>query len=113
MGGEARFRHLYCHGGAVDDVAAAWNGRLGDSAIVVTRDEAIALGWFGPVDPAVRPRLGDVIVACLGDAAVVSTRQFPHEATLVGFHGSLTPDEMLDPVAGRPRGLGSRCGSRG
>jgi hypothetical protein len=98
MGGEARFRHLYCQGGAVDEVFDAWRTRLGQDALVVTRDEAIALGWFGPVEAAVRPRLGDVMVACVGDCAVVSTGQFPHEATLVGFHGSLTPDEMLIPL---------------
>ena len=26
LGGEARFRHLYCRGGAVDDVVATWRG---------------------------------------------------------------------------------------
>jgi hypothetical protein len=98
MGGEARFRHLYCHGGAVDGVVDAWRERLGSDAIVVTRDEAIERGWFGAVEAAVRPRLGDVMVACLGDCAIVSTSQFPHEATLVGFHGSLTADEMLIPL---------------
>lgn len=98
LGGEARFRHLYCQGGAVDDVATAWRERLGADARVVTRDEAIDEGWFGAVDPLVRPRLGDVMVACLENLAVVSTRQFPHEAVLVGLHGSLTPDEMLVPL---------------
>ena len=27
FGGEARFRHLYCHNGAVDDVVATWTER--------------------------------------------------------------------------------------
>ena len=30
--------------------------------------------------------------------AVVSTSRFPHEAKLVGLHGSLTADEMLVPL---------------
>ena len=51
IGGEARFRHLYCVGGAVPDVLAAWRATLGDSAEVLTRAEAIGCGWFGPVDP--------------------------------------------------------------
>lgn len=98
FGGEARFRHLYCEGGAVDDVAARWRERLGAAAWVVTRDEAVGEGWFGSVDSAVRPRLGDVIVASRSDVAVVSTSRFPHEAQLVGLHGSLTADEMLVPL---------------
>jgi hypothetical protein len=98
LGGEARFRHLYCHRGAVQDVAATWREVLGERATVLTRDEAIGRGWFGPVSPAVLPRLGDVVVASHGDFAVISTSAFPYEATLVGLHGSLTPDEMLIPL---------------
>ncbi|GAA1475765.1 alkaline phosphatase family protein [Nocardioides aestuarii] len=98
LGGEARFRHLYVARGAVDDVVAAWRSTLAGRAEVLTRDEAIGRGWFGPVDPGVRPRLGDVVVACTGDTAVLSTSVFPYEATLVGLHGSLTPAEMLIPV---------------
>jgi hypothetical protein len=98
LGGEARFRHLYCQRGAVDDVAAAWSELLGDRAEVLTREAAIARGWFGPVDAGVRPRLGDVMVAGRGDTAIMSSTDFPYEATLVGLHGSLTPDEMLIPL---------------
>jgi hypothetical protein len=98
FGGEARFRHLYCDNGAVDDVAARWAERLGDDGIVLTRDQAIDEGWFGEVASEVRLRLGDVMVASIGDRAVVSTSRFPYEATLVGLHGSLTDEEMLVPL---------------
>lgn len=98
IGGEARFRHLYCSGRAVDDVLATWRGFLGDRAEVLARDEAIARGWFGSVVPQVRPRLGDVVVAARGDTALISTTDFPYENTLVGFHGSLTADEMEIPI---------------
>ncbi len=98
FGGEARFRHLYCDIGAVEDVAKGWSDRLGAEAIVLTREQAIDEGWFGSVSSAVRPRLGDVMVASLGDLAVVSTSRFPYEATLIGLHGSLTEDEMLVPL---------------
>lgn len=98
FGGEARFRHLYCHRGAVDDVVATWTSVLGDAALVLARDEAIELGWFGAVSPSVRPRLGDVVVASRGDHAVFSSTDFRYETTLVGLHGSLTPDEMLIPI---------------
>ena len=98
VGGEARFRHLYASRGALDDVVATWRTTLADRAVVLTRDEAIERGWFGVVDPRVRPRLGDVVVACTGDTSILSTSAFPYEARLVGLHGSLTPAEMLIPV---------------
>jgi hypothetical protein len=98
VGGEARFRHLYCRGGAVTDVVTTWRDVLGERADVLTRAEAIGRGWFGAVDPSVLPRIGDVVVACHGDFAVLSTDGFPYEARLVGMHGSLTPAEMLIPV---------------
>ncbi|MDN4173143.1 alkaline phosphatase family protein [Nocardioides sp. SOB77] len=98
LGGEARFRHLYCQRGAVDDVAAAWSSVLGERATVLTREQSIRRGWFGPVDASVLPRLGDVVVASTGDHGVFSTTDFAYEKTLVGLHGSLTPEEMLIPV---------------
>ncbi|KRB73382.1 phosphodiesterase [Nocardioides sp. Root190] len=98
VGGEARFRHLYCRGGAVPDVITTWQEVLGARADVLTRAEAIGRGWFGPVDPSVLPRIGDVVVACRDDFAVLSTEGFPYEAKLIGMHGSLTHDEMLIPV---------------
>ena len=98
FGGEARFRQLWCQRGAVDDVVATWTSVLGDRATVLRREEAIGRGWFGAVGTGVLPRLGDVVVACHGDHAVLSTADWAYEATLVGLHGSLTPDEMLIPV---------------
>jgi Type I phosphodiesterase / nucleotide pyrophosphatase len=98
LGGEARFRHLYCHRGAVDDVVSAWSEVLGGRADVMSRETAIRRGWFGPVSPAVLPRLGDVIVACREDTAILSTTDFPYEATLTGLHGSLTAEEMQIPI---------------
>jgi hypothetical protein len=98
LGGEARFRHLYCASGAVDDVLATWRAQLGGRADVLSRDEAIGRGWFGTVAPQVRPRLGDVVVAARGDHAIVSTTDFPYENKLVGLHGSLTAVEMEIPI---------------
>lgn len=98
VGGESRFRHLYCRDGAVDDVLATYQARLGDLALVLRREEAVARGWFGAVEERVAPRLGDVIVAATGPLALVSGQRFPQEAALIGLHGSLTPDEMLIPL---------------
>lgn len=98
LGGEARFRHLYCRGGAVDDVLATWSEFLGERATVLTRADAVRRGWFGAVDARVLPRLGDVVVAAHDDLGIFSTEKFAYEKTLVGLHGSLSADEMLIPV---------------
>jgi hypothetical protein len=98
LGGEARFRHLYCRAGAVDDVVATWRTVLGDRAEVVVRADAFAAGWFGSSRAEVLPRIGDVVVACRADHVVLDSASFPYEASLVGMHGSLTSAEMLVPV---------------
>lgn len=98
FGGEARFRHVYCRSGAERDVLDAWCAVIGDRAEVLPREEALARGWFGDVEDAVRPRLGDVVVAARGTFSVMSSTAFAYETTLVGLHGSLTSAEMLIPV---------------
>ncbi|MCW2633158.1 MAG: alkaline phosphatase family protein [Pseudonocardia sp.] len=99
LGGDARSRHVYAQPGASDDVAAAWRERLGDRAAVLTREEAIAEGWFGPsVADAVRPRIGDVVAALRGDNAVIRSHAEPNLSRMPGQHGSLTADEQLVPL---------------
>lgn len=96
IGGEARFRQLYCEKPA--RVAAAWSEFLGERAHVVTRNQALDAGWFGPtVDRRVVPRIGDVLVAMRQDWGVMTTA-FPGEFSLVGMHGSLTAEEMVVPL---------------
>jgi Type I phosphodiesterase / nucleotide pyrophosphatase len=98
LGGEARLRHLYCQAGATPDVMARWVAALGERVVVLTQADAEAAGWFGPIRPEVRPRIGDVVVAATERNAVLSRYQFPIETKLVGFHGSLTEAEMLVPL---------------
>lgn len=96
LAGEARFRHLYTRSGAEADVAARWAERLGDRAVVRTHDGLE--DWFGPISADVRPRIGDVVVAALGDFAVFSSREFGIELKMTGFHGSITEAELRIPV---------------
>lgn len=98
LGGEARARHLYCRPGAVTDVAAAWRGVLGDRFWVVTREQAVADGWFGPVDEALFGRIGDVVVSPCGLSAVIASKSEPRESAMVGLHGSLTQSDQLVPL---------------
>ena len=55
-------------------------------------------GWFGPVDPAMADRIGDVVAAPVGSLAIVATRTEPRESALVGMHGSLTAADQLIPA---------------
>lgn len=98
IGGEARFRHLYCAAGGRDDVVATWSEVLGERGLVMTREDAVLRGWFGEVEPRVAPRLGDVVVAARGDHGLFSSVDFPYETRLVGLHGSLTAREMHIPM---------------
>jgi Type I phosphodiesterase / nucleotide pyrophosphatase len=101
LGGEGRARHVYAVPGAGPDVLAAWRAVLGDTAWTVSRDEAVDLGWFGPVDNRLVGRIGDVIAAARGGSAVVATQNEPRESALVGMHGSLTPAEQRIPLLSR------------
>lgn len=98
LGGEPRARHVYAEPGAAADVLEAWREILGHRAWVISRDEAIADGWFGLVDPRVAPRIGDVVAAPAGPYAVVATQAEPRESALIGMHGSLTPADQLVPL---------------
>jgi hypothetical protein len=98
LGGEPRARHVYARPGAAADVLAAWQGRLGGRAWVLSRDEAVEAGWFGPVDPRFAARIGDVVAAPAGSCAIVASRAEPVESSLAGVHGSLTSRDQLVPL---------------
>jgi hypothetical protein len=99
IGGEPRARHVYVEDGAADAVLAAWRESLAGRAWVVSRDEAIAAGWFGDsVRDDVRGRIGDVVAAARGSATMVRRTVEPLESSLVGHHGSLTSAEQQIPL---------------
>lgn len=98
VAGEPRCVQLHVRPGALDDVLATWRARLGQDALVLTADEAIAAGWFGTVSEMVRPRIGDVIAAMTGPIAVQDSRRHrPELRALLGVHGSITADEVAIP----------------
>jgi hypothetical protein len=96
VAGEARFRHLYTVPGEASTVADRWRDAMGERAIVALREEATE--WFGPIATEVQGRLGDVVVAALDDFAVFSSKDFPQELALRGFHGSVTEAELRIPL---------------
>jgi len=98
LGGEPRARHVYAAPGAAADVLATWRQVLGERAWVLSRDEAIKDGWFGPADEALADRIGDVVAAATGTTGIIASRAEPNESALVGMHGSLTSAEQLVPM---------------
>lgn len=99
VAGEARVRYLHTTAGALDDVLATWRSVLGEAAVVLSRDQAVAEGWFGPLPEEHLQRIGDVIVMCTGDTVVLATQTDPPAVgRLVAFHGSATPVEMHVPL---------------
>ena len=99
VAGEPRVRYLHTVPGAAADVVATWRSILGAAAHVVSRDEAVSAGWFGPVAPAHLARIGDVVVVCRDRYVVLATAHEPRAvARLVAFHGSTTPAETAIPL---------------
>ncbi|MGQ0576786.1 MAG: alkaline phosphatase family protein [Pseudonocardia sp.] len=98
LGGDARARHVYARPGAAPDVLAAWRDVLGDAAWVVSREQAVAEGWFGPVGALAADRIGDVVVAARGTAAIIRSVAEPKISKLPGQHGSLSAEEQLVPL---------------
>ena len=99
MAGEGRARYLYTQHGAEQDVLDAWRATLGDRVWVLSREEAIAAGWFGPhVPDEIRGRIGDVIAAAFGPVGIFQRSVDSGQAGLMGHHGSLTAEELLVPL---------------
>lgn len=100
IGGEPRMRSIYLDTGVnaaayADELQRA----LAKLAWVGTRESAIDLGWFGPVDDAVAPRLGDVLVAARGRVAFTLSTDSDAALNMVGQHGGISDEERGVPVA--------------
>jgi hypothetical protein len=105
VAGEPRCLHLQVeHREGRSDTAVAvrdrWREAEGSRSWVVTRDEAIDAGWFGPVSDGVRSRIGDVIVAARAQVAYYDGRvATARSLAMVGQHGSFSPEEVRVPLA--------------
>ena len=95
--GEGRFRWLHVRG-AVDEVMTIASDLYADRAWVVSREQTVDEGWFGPrVTDVARKRLGDVALVAHADVSFDDPGD--HGAfELVCRHGSLTAAEMDVPL---------------
>lgn len=99
IAGEPRMLHLYAEPGRAARVIARWRAAESGRSWVLARDEAIAAGLFGEVDPEVRDRIGDVLVAARGRIAYYDDRLSDKASQrMIGQHGSLTSAERIVPL---------------
>ena len=99
LAGEPRARYLHVAQGELEAVCARWTETLGDRIDLITRDEAISHGWFGPVvSEQARSRIGELIALATSDSAVVRRKVESRTAALIGHHGAMTDAEMLVPL---------------
>jgi predicted AlkP superfamily pyrophosphatase or phosphodiesterase len=98
--GDARARQLHTGPGVRDAVLATWRDHAGERAHVVTREQAVAAGWFGAhVSADAAARIGDVIVSARDlDVAWVHRDRDLLGGRLPGMHGALTPQEQQVPL---------------
>jgi predicted AlkP superfamily pyrophosphatase or phosphodiesterase len=96
--GEGRFRWLHARPGHASLLVDAATSCHGDDAWVVTREQVIEEGWFGPtVTAEASSRLGDVALVAKTDVAFTEpTDTGPYD--LVGRHGSATSAELWVPL---------------
>lgn len=95
VAGEPRCLQLYVEADP-EAVAALWQQSEGDRSWVVTREQAIAAGWFGEVREDVRARIGDVLVAARKNIAYYDSRAGGEP--MIGHHGSFSPAELQVPL---------------
>ncbi|MEV4509042.1 nucleotide pyrophosphatase/phosphodiesterase family protein [Dactylosporangium sp. NPDC049525] len=99
VAGEPRVRYLHTIPGARADVIATWQGVLGAAATVLSREEAVAAGWFGPIPQQHLARVGDVVAICHERWVVLASAHEPAKISrMVAFHGSSTAAEMQIPL---------------
>ena len=97
--GDGRARQLHVRPGATEDVLAVWRDDTGGRGHVVSGDEAVAAGWFGPtVTPAARATIGDVVAVAHAPIAWVHRDLDLFGGRLPGLHAGLTRDEVEVPA---------------
>ena len=100
LAGEPRCLQLHLEPGAdAESVAAHWRDAEGERAWIATRAEIAASGWFGDIGTPAAERMGDVFVAARKAIAYYDAEDSSGRS-MIGQHGSLTPEETQVPLIG-------------
>jgi hypothetical protein len=103
--GERRVAYLHPKPGETSSVVGYASERLRDVAAVMLRDEAVALGLFGPgaLSDRASERVGEVLLFPRGNIQLVAPTETvdgvaPRWPAFRGLHGGLRQDEALVPL---------------
>ena len=101
--GDPRMVQLYLEpdapAGTLERLTAAWQQALGSKTWIMTREQAVTAGLFGPVREEILPRIGDLLIAAREPIALFDARRAsPSALQMVGQHGSLTRAEREVPL---------------
>ena len=82
-----------------EGTVARWRAEHGGTSWILTREEAVAAGWFGRVSDQVMPRIGDVLIAPFEQQALFDGRRATESAfEMIGHHGAPTRAEREVPL---------------
>jgi predicted AlkP superfamily pyrophosphatase or phosphodiesterase len=99
IGGEPRARHIYIKEGAIAETITQWQEFFGNKARILSKDNAIKDGLFGPVvTEDSHDRLGDLIAIANNDLILVDPARVREESSMVGHHGGVTDIEVEIPL---------------
>jgi hypothetical protein len=104
--GERRVVYLHPKPGQTGEVFAYARERLGEVAPAMRREDAVALGLFGPGQLSERAaaRIGEVLLFPRRNLQLIAPVESaegappPRTTAFRGLHGGLTPDEALVPL---------------
>lgn len=100
LGGEPRCLQLHLEEGVdAQAVAARWRDAEGSRAWIATREDVAESGWFGGIGAQAADRMGDVFVAARKAIAYYDAEDSSGRS-MIGQHGSLTPEETQVPLLG-------------
>ena len=99
--GSPRDVFLHLKEGALEQARTLLTERLGERALLLSIDEALAAGLFGPppYDPEFRRRLGDLLILPYSGTYVWWYEEGVLGNHFYGHHGGLLPEELITVVA--------------
>ena len=100
--GDARIQYFHTVNGQSDALREHLESRLGEGFLLLTADEAVAEGLFGPppASNAMIERIGDLIAISAGRDVVeyVPSGRAANMLRQSSYHSGLTPGEMRVPL---------------
>jgi hypothetical protein len=103
LAGQSRAAYLYAEQGQAEALGEELR-RFPEQLRVLTGEEALSRGLFGPPEQAerIRRRVGDYVTIMRGGAQLLGPEIIRSQLTVKGRHGSLLENEMIVPLIALP-----------